>query len=240
MLHILQWNKITMLGAFELLMPITLLTALALWLYGLRTVAVRWVLAVGMAGALVMVTKVAYMGWGLGSVYWDYTGFSGHSLLASSIYPVVFASAAVLWRRPAASSRQQRHFIGTALTAPVLWSAAWMGVALALLVAVSRVAINTHSISEIVLGSLLGLAVSLSILPRLRHTPGHPSYRRAALIIPTSLCACMAVALMIFPRPQLPYVEQYVALKLSGRTTPYTRDYLHQQRQLPPYRSETR
>ena len=88
--------------------------------------------------ALVVASKIAFLGWGWGICALDFTGFSGHAARAMTIGPVLFYL--VLNR----ASRAHR-------AAGVL-----LGVALGLAVGVSRLALHVHSPSEVVAGWMLG------------------------------------------------------------------------------------
>ncbi len=52
-----------------------------------RAAGWQWALIFGFTGGLVCLSKLAFMGWGIGSERYDFTGFSGHSALAASIWP---------------------------------------------------------------------------------------------------------------------------------------------------------
>ena len=49
----------------------------------------QWALLFGGVGAIVCASKLAFMGWGIGIRELDFTGFSGHSALSASIWPVM-------------------------------------------------------------------------------------------------------------------------------------------------------
>ena len=50
--------------------------------------AVGWLLLLGAAIGVVTVTKLAFLGWGVGIRELDFTGVSGHAMLSTAVYPV--------------------------------------------------------------------------------------------------------------------------------------------------------
>jgi hypothetical protein len=104
-------------------------------------------LPIALAAVIVTATKIAFMGFGWGIASIDFTGMSGHAMLAAAIYPVlvaVFIPPTETWRA-----------VAMALAAAVV-----------ALVAVSRVAIDAHSASEVLSGCAVGaLAAAVAIGP---------------------------------------------------------------------------
>ncbi len=45
-------------------------------------------MAFGVGGALIVASKLAFMGWGLGSARFNFTGFSGHTAISTSVWSV--------------------------------------------------------------------------------------------------------------------------------------------------------
>ena len=97
------WPVVTHLGSAGLMLPVAALTTLGLWLAGRRAAVAVWLAALGAGAALVLASKLAFMGWGIGSVALDFTGISGHSMLATAILPVwlawLLAGCSALLRR---------------------------------------------------------------------------------------------------------------------------------------------
>lgn len=110
-----------------------------------------WLLAFCTAGAIVSLSKIAFLGFGLGSARFNFTGFSGHSAMSATLWPVMF------WLLTARLS-------------------AWRGAAIAvgylipLMVGVSRLVLNYHSVSEVIAGLTLGYTLSTLFLIGQRHT----------------------------------------------------------------------
>lgn len=197
------WPLVTRLGEAQILLPLAaLLGGWLLWRAPpSRTSALRWLLLLAAAASLTTLSKLAFMGWGLGSARWDFTGLSGHSMCAAAVLPVL--ARAMAGDRPRWQTR----------------TAVACGFALALLVAVSRLQVQAHSVSEVIGGALVGSIASLLALA------AWPGQR-------TPLLLWLAVPLVIMlgvgkapPSPVHGFLIQS-ALKLSGRHHPYTRDAL--------------
>jgi membrane-associated phospholipid phosphatase len=205
------WHLVTRLGESGLLLPCALLIAASLaarrrdW-----RPAVWWLLPLSVAVLLTTLTKIGFMGFGVGNAALDFTGISGHSMFAAAVYPMLgFALAAGSHRR-------------------LRLAAVCGGYGVALLVAISRWKLGMHSPSECVAGFLVGAAASATALNQLAHPPW-PSLRL------TGLAALVIVLATLVPQRDdalLPTHEMvtWVSLKLSGRSHPYTRADLHRVR----------
>jgi membrane-associated phospholipid phosphatase len=195
------WQFITRLGEAQILLPVAL--ALSWWVARrseARPVVQRWLALVAIAALLTTVTKVAFLGWGVGSGALNFTGLSGHAMFAAAVYPPLLyftaASRSTHWRR-----------------------AAWLaGYAIALLVAVSRVMVEAHSWSEVVSGFCVGAAASGSalVMARMRH----PS---VSLWWPAGIAFWLAIMPMHAPASVTHDRVTRLALTLSGRQEPHTR-----------------
>ncbi len=202
------WYAITRLGEAQLVLPATL--AATVWVArqtDIRALMWRWALLLVGAVALTTATKLAFIGWGVGAASLDFTGISGHAMFASAAYPLLLRLT--LAYRP----NHWQH---------VAWVA---GFALAALVAVSRVVVGAHSVSEIVAGFALGGAVGLLALPKWRVRDVAPS-----LALPFVLLLWVGLHLPI--GSGVPSVDTHglvtrLALALSSRDTPFTRGDLH-------------
>ncbi|WP_161499856.1 phosphatase PAP2 family protein [Rhodoferax sp. TS-BS-61-7] len=202
------WWLITHLGSSSLLLPAFGLLVWGLWRSGAQTAARHYVLAMAGAVLVTVVSKCLFYGWGIGIAALDFTGVSGHGLLASAILPLLLRGL------PGGSA----HRWGPAL-----------GAGLALLVGVSRVMVGAHSVSEVLAAWLLGLAVSWPVVQRLRTaTVVHWSTRWAPLLLVLALNTSTATYL---PTHAL---EVRIALWLSGQVQPFTRHQLHQPPAAPP------
>src|SRR5262249_56775331 len=75
-------------GGASVTLPLTV--AIALWLavgYSSR-LALGWIALIAGAGSIVLATKLAFLGWGIGVRDWGFTGVSGHAMMSTAIYPV--------------------------------------------------------------------------------------------------------------------------------------------------------
>lgn len=195
---LLFWTYFTRLADTNVMMPLAFL--LATWLACLHRwrEAVLWLVLFCGALSIVAATKIAYIGWGIGIASLDFTGISGHAMRASAIAPV-FAYLALRNRARAA--------VAGALIAAV---------AFGILIAISRLVLHQHSLSEVVSGVLLGSATGFGFLsaPRVRRImPWN--------IVIATLCLLVVIAgLTARPAPTARWIEQ-LALYLSGRDAPY-------------------
>lgn len=142
----IDWNEITRFGD----VTITSFAALAIsaWLLAENEnkLALCWSLLFAMGMAVVIATKMAFIGWGIGIRSIDFTGFSGHAMRATAVLPVLFYL--MLEKAP----RPLRAF------------GAIFGLGFGIAVGMSRIAVHAHSASEVIAGCLLGAAVSISFI----------------------------------------------------------------------------
>jgi membrane-associated phospholipid phosphatase len=194
------WQLITVLGGVGLTAPLAI--AITLWLAAAhcRRLALLWCVLFGAMILLVMASKLAFLGWGIGIETLGLTGLSGHAARAAAIYPV--AAFLLLFGRGAGWQNA-----GVAL-----------GMLAALAVAVSRVRLGAHPPSEAAAGCALGLGAALLFVARARAA-------RAFRPIPRIVGLSMVILLF---QPLLEPVrsEQWMtalALRLSGNDRPYLR-----------------
>jgi membrane-associated phospholipid phosphatase len=200
MLSLFFWTYFTKLADTNVMMPLAFL--LAAWLACLQRwrEAVLWLLLFCGALAIVAATKIAYVGWGIGIASLDFAGISGHAMRAAAVAPV-FACFALRKRTPAA--------VALALGA---------GIAFGILIAISRLVLHQHSVSEVVSGVLLGSATAFAFL----------SLRLTRRILPWNIAVVAVCLLIVFaglmakPAPTERLIVR-IALYLSGRDTPYHR-----------------
>lgn len=206
----MSWLHFTWLGDSAVLMPLALLVFLWLaWFPRTRPGALRWALVFGSGALIVLVSKLAFIGWGIGSARLDFTGFSGHTTFAMSVWPVVF------WVMASRRGHEARI------------AAAICGWTLGVLIGVSRLAVEAHSLSEVLAGCALGFGVS-SVFLWLQHGRPHVHLRGAHLA--WSVAASLAVPLLVLgpgaPAPTQGVLE-FVAVRLAGTERPFTRDDLY-------------
>lgn len=135
----MDWYSLTFFGDSMLLLPSGIIVfAILMFVCRDWKQTAQWALLFGGVGAIVCASKLAFMGWGIGIRELDFTGFSGHSALSASIWPVM------MWLLTGRFSTAVRK------------TAVLSGYALALLIGYSRLAIHVHSVSEVISGLALG------------------------------------------------------------------------------------
>ncbi|MET3107077.1 membrane-associated phospholipid phosphatase [Oxalobacteraceae bacterium GrIS 2.11] len=194
------WHLLSALGNSIITMPIAL--AIAIWLYVSkeRLMALNWCLLLGVSLVLVVATKIAFIGWGIGIESLDFIGISGHATRGAAVYPVLFYYG--LQRAP----RKLNTF-------PV-----YCGVVLGILIAISRVMVHAHSISEIVSGWVLGSVVAVTFFAMMKSHIVLTSRRWLVL------CSFSFILISPVARPfRADGVLTHLALYISGHQEPYIR-----------------
>lgn len=198
------WYQITALGGIGVTGSLSV--AIALWLATAhcRVRALYWCMLFGGAMLLVIASKIAFIGWGVGLMSVDFAGFSGHASRAAAVFPV----AAYLLLRKQPSWLCRAGVAGAVL--------------LALLVTYSRIAVKTHSTSEAVLGCALGLMVAAAFITLVRSPRDFSPH-------PVLVALTLAV-LVLLPQSEQGHKKfnsqqlmTGVALNLSGNDRPYQR-----------------
>lgn len=194
------WYLITSIGSVVITMSITM--TIAIWMLAGREwkMPLQWCFLFGLSMILVLASKIAFIGWGIGSEEWDFTGISGHATRAAAVFPILFYFG--LQRAP-------RKINSLSV---------YSGVLLGLMITVSRVKVHAHSESEIVAGWLLGSAVSGAFL--------YLAHSKAVLISRRWLVLCSFSLLFVSPVMVTVPSEGVItelALYLSGHTEPYDR-----------------
>ena len=193
------WRVITHLGAAGILLPIFAVQVVGLW-FSQRVAAIRWLVALCMAVLLTLISKSLFWGWGLGIASWDFTGISGHTLLATSIFPMLF-------RIYTQSNSPRWQHSTTAL-----------GFLLAVCVGISRIVLGAHSLSEVCAGWSLGLIVSWIAISALKSSYRQSSFSRYSPLL--LLLAFHPAAAYVVPTHDW---EVRFSLAISGRSKPFTR-----------------
>lgn len=198
----MHWRTLTYFGDSMLLIPTAVIIALILpWKSDNRRTVWYWLIAFGLAGLLVSLSKILFLGFGIGSARFNFTGFSGHSAMSATLWPVM------LWL---VSGR---------------WPALWRGVAIGigyvipLMVGFSRLVIHAHSASEVAAGLLLGFTLSSAFLL---------SQRRTALkgFSWPQVGAAFLVPLLLMSHGRMATTQQFLerfSADLAGLEKPYTR-----------------
>ena len=206
---LLTWSSITWFGDTALLLPAAAAFGVVLLLQrSSHGLAVRWAIAYGSAGLLVLATKIAFMGWGLGIASIDFTGLSGHSALAAAFWPAAGWMATQCNRKTA-------RYIGI-----------FIGVALSGAIGISRHELGAHSASEIVSGLLVGMAASGWFVSHALHTELR---HRGAAMVALVFIGALVMTQHGRPAPTTALIERTV-MRLLGVAKPFTRHQLHTQR----------
>jgi membrane-associated phospholipid phosphatase len=200
----------TRFGEAEILLPVAI--AVAVWMIlssrSART-ASTWLVPLGVAATITTISKIAFIGWGIGIASINFTGFSGHAMFSAAIYPVLAHAFTTHLRQ-----RGETRVPQLAIAAAYLFAAA---------IAYSRVRIGAHSYSEIVTGYALGAAASGSALWLM----GHGLHRMPVRWAVIGLVGWMVVMPLKAAPSQTHGVVTWVALTLADRDRPYTRADLH-------------
>lgn len=205
------WQAVTRLGEAQILLPVMLAVAIWLaWRQRARRAAGAWVASTVAAASLTTASKLAFLGHGIGWPALDFTGFSGHAMFAAAVLPPLLQSVAGVAPRNGVAG----------------W--AWVaGYVLALLVAISRVAVSAHSVSEVIGGFALGAAASAAALWLGRPWP---ALGRVRLLAPL-LLAWAALGVAGAPPSRTHDWVTRLALAQSGRAQPYQRWQMHRDHQ---------
>lgn len=137
-----MWAAITNLGDAALTLPIAL--GVALWVGASNwRMAVRWLLLLGAGMVLVGATKILYAGCGIEVDAIQFRVISGHTMLASAIWPVGIAL-----------------LTGSFDVRKARWGAI-AGLTIGALIGVARIFDNSHTVYEVLAGWVIGTLIAL-------------------------------------------------------------------------------
>lgn len=206
-----SWHLVTRLGEVQILLPAALLAAVSFSIRdrGWRTAGL-WLLLLAAAISLTLVSKLAFIGWGLGWAALDFTGVSGHAMMAAALYPLMLTML-ISARSPTA---RRCAFL--------------LGIGLAVLVGVSRVLVGAHSWSEVFAGLTLGAMVTATVMvvrPGASQRTGNAfaGFSRGSLLAPLVIAAWLTATLASAPFVSSHSVVTALSLRLAGHTIAYTR-----------------
>jgi membrane-associated phospholipid phosphatase len=194
------WYSITNFGGAGLTVPLAI--AISLWLalgYSWR-MAAGWLVLLGAAIAVVTLTKMAFLGWGVGVRELDFTGVSGHAVLATAVYPVALFLM-LLPSRP-----------------PVRLAGVLAGLAAGVAISFSRIVLAAHSPSEAITGCVVGAVTGLMFV---RWSWNAEPGRLSATPVVVSLIV-LTYMLHDVHLPTQRWVT-HLALKVSGHERPFIR-----------------
>jgi membrane-associated phospholipid phosphatase len=196
----IPWMRITSFGDTVVMLPAA--AAIAAWLItgSAYRMAVWWCLLFTFGLVLVAATKIAFVGWGISISGLDFTGISGHAMRATAVFPMIFYLA--LQKSPPLARI----------------SGVLLGGMVGVLIGISRIALYTHSVSEVVAGCILGGVIGLGFI---RISNRLPKPFLNPRIIALSLLALLPTS-YAQPAPTNQWITA-IALYLSGHDTPYVR-----------------
>jgi membrane-associated phospholipid phosphatase len=196
----LIWTAVTDLGDSAVMVPMALIVAA--WLLASRSWrgAGWWLVLFGLGALLVVCTKIAFLGWGIGIRALDFTGVSGHGMTAASTLTVAGFLAGDRYSKFLA-------FVGVGL-----------GATFAVMIAVSRVILGFHSPAEVVIGCALGFAIAVASIGIVRANP------RVAAVPSVFILLLLTFVIAVHGRrAPTEHLITKIALYLSGRSTPFVR-----------------
>ncbi|MBN3788764.1 phosphatase PAP2 family protein [Burkholderia sp. Ac-20353] len=156
-----MWLAIGNLGDAALTLPLAAVCFawLTRSLYGWR-IALSWLMLLAAGMLIVGLTKILYAGCGLEIRSINFRVISGHTMLAATVWPM----ACLLMLHDGWSVR----------TGPALLP----GLALAATIGIARVFDDAHTVSEVIAGWMLGVAVTVLLLKRWKDAPILPPWLR--------------------------------------------------------------
>ncbi|KAF0853458.1 phosphatase PAP2 family protein [Pantoea dispersa] len=198
----MSWRTLTYFGDSMLLIPTAVIIALVLpWKSDNRRTVWYWLLAFGLAGLLVSISKIMFLGFGIGSARYNFTGFSGHSAMSATLWPVMMWLISGRW--------------------PTFWRALTIGIGylIPLMVGLSRLVIHAHSVSEVLAGLMLGFTLSSAFLL---------SQRRTALkgFTVVQVAVAFLIPLLLMGHGRVATTQQFLerfSADLAGLEKPFTR-----------------
>jgi membrane-associated phospholipid phosphatase len=196
----ISWTAITDFGDSAAMLPAAITIGLWLAIGGAWCRALAWMLTFTLGMSVVIISKLAFIGWGYGIRSLDFTGVSGHSMLATAILSCGC------------------YLAGEKLRRGVRLAGAATGMAGGFLIGLSRLELQVHSVSEVVAGCLLGGMVSGVFVILARRWP------RSRVPAMAGGGALLLLLVMVHggKAPTQDWITR-VAEMLSGQSTPYTR-----------------
>jgi membrane-associated phospholipid phosphatase len=193
-------------------LTITLLVAsiIAVWLVveDEKRLAASWTLLFGLGMGVVVLTKIAFIGWGIGIRSIDFAGFSGHAMRAAAVYPVLMY---LLFERTRAGARA---------------GAIAAGGVFALLIGHSRLALGVHTVSEVMAGLALGALVSATFIWLAAHMLRKEVFNPLRVVL---MSLALLPAPYVHPAPTQQWLTK-LTLYLSGSEQPVVRAEWHHPR----------
>lgn len=201
----MSWQTLTYFGDSMLLLPCAVVITIFLYFKTQDIITtVRWLVCFMGAGLIVSISKILFLGFFIGSIKWNFTGFSGHTTMSAVFWPIG------LW----IFSKGYRG----------LWCKLMLaiGYLLPITIGYSRLVLHAHSPSEVMGGMLLGLTISTLFIVSQYHVVFQPV--RAVDFIPITL---ITIFILHYGHPAT--TQQFLAkvsAQLAGIKQPYSRQQL--------------
>ncbi|MDO8700923.1 MAG: phosphatase PAP2 family protein [Undibacterium sp.] len=197
----IYWTTISNLGDIAATAPLAVGIAILFIVRRAWLLAMLWIILFVFGLGLVIVSKIAFVGWGIGHQALDFTGFSGHAMRAMAIFPVLGYLAA------------KKTPFSTQITSLVICTT------VGTIVGISRLLLHVHSWSEVIAGWILGTAVSFCFIFLLRN------WNNISFYPPLIMVALMPLVITPYlkPTPTQHWIIN-LSLYLSGHDQPFTRD----------------
>lgn len=197
----ISWMNISSLADISTMAPAAAIIAIGFIIGRSWRAAFWWCLLFSVGMSLVLVTKIAFVGWGVGIRALDFTGFSGHAMRATAVAPVLC------------------YLLLQKAQPPVRHLGVLFGILFGALIAISRLALHAHSVSEAVAGCALGAAVSLGFIWIIGSA-------HKFIFNPLVVAVFMASLLIVpfaEPTPTQRWIVE-ISLFISGHDRPYVRE----------------
>jgi len=192
------WKNVIDIGHTELMFPLA--AAVAAWLVAGRTwkLALYWCMMFAAGAGLVAMSKVIFLGWGMGIPSIGFKALSGHALCAAAVLPVFFFVAL--------------QYAGAA------WRVAGVGCGVAVSIGIGALMVyfDYHSAAEVIGSLVLGLMISIGYF---RLSSAFPLPRVSRWTVSASV---LTFVLIFSLKPAMINHQLVdVALHLSGRDLPF-------------------
>lgn len=194
------------------MLPVAASCAVWLWYERAWHMAWRWIMLFGLGLVLVVASKIAFIGWGVGIQAIDFTGFSGHAMRAAAVLPVLF------------------YLVTQTITVKIRRLLLLLSLLLGGVLAYSRLVLQVHSLAEVVSGYLLGSLVALEFIRRAQPVlpaasvlfgSGRDRYIHQCVLLGLILIGLIPASLH-GPAPTEHWLQK-ISLALSGHSQPFTR-----------------
>jgi membrane-associated phospholipid phosphatase len=159
------WQFITHLGSASLLLPFFGIALIELWFSRQKSAIYLWIVALAIGVIVTLISKIRFLGWEFGIASLNFTGISGHAILATSIIPIVaYAFSGVF--------NEKTKNIGF-----------WIGLILSHFVGISRIILGMHRLSEVVSGWIIGLTVGVFALSAMKYHQQRYAYLHLTIMV---------------------------------------------------------